>query len=136
MAGKEPAGIACGSLLRILCFRQNGWKGNGFKNHVQWAKYGKGAVKKNMWKKSPNGGLFFYGSDKNGMEKIRAGNRIHSWIYIIKVDTYINYLLQLVIHIKGGFLWLLNIIPLGSHQFPASEPPGNFFLESHLRHKI
>ena len=31
---------------------------------------------------------------------------------------------------------LLNIIPLGSHQFPASEPPGNFFLESHLRHKI
>ena len=30
----------------------------------------------------------------------------------------------------------LNIIPLGSHQFPASEPPGNFFLESHLRHKI
>ena len=31
---------------------------------------------------------------------------------------------------------LLNIIPFGSHQFPASEPPGNFFLESHLRHKI
>ena len=30
----------------------------------------------------------------------------------------------------------VNIIPLGSHQFPASEPPGNFFLESHLRHKI
>jgi len=30
----------------------------------------------------------------------------------------------------------MNIIPLGSHQFPASEPPGNFFLESHLRHKI
>ena len=30
----------------------------------------------------------------------------------------------------------LNIIPLGSHQFPASEPPGNFFLESHPRHKI
>ena len=30
----------------------------------------------------------------------------------------------------------LNIIPFGSHQFPASEPPGNFFLESHLRHKI
>ena len=34
--------------------------------------------------------------------------------------------------IGGG----LNIIPFGSHQFPASEPPGNFFLESHLRHKI
>ena len=31
---------------------------------------------------------------------------------------------------------IVNIIPLGSHQFPASEPPGNFFLESHLRHKI
>ena len=31
---------------------------------------------------------------------------------------------------------VVNIIPLGSHQFPASEPPGNFFLESHLRHKI
>jgi len=31
---------------------------------------------------------------------------------------------------------MVNIIPLGSHQFPASEPPGNFFLESHLRHKI
>ena len=31
---------------------------------------------------------------------------------------------------------LVNIIPLGSHQFPASEPPGNFFLESHLRQKI
>ena len=30
----------------------------------------------------------------------------------------------------------LNIIPLGSHQFPASEPPRNFFLEGHLRHKI
>ncbi len=30
----------------------------------------------------------------------------------------------------------VNIIPFGSHQFPASEPPGNFFLESHLRHKI
>jgi len=30
----------------------------------------------------------------------------------------------------------MNIIPFGSHQFPASEPPGNFFLESHLRHKI
>ena len=28
---------------------------------------------------------------------------------------------------------LLNIIPLGSHQFPASEPPGNgiFHLQSH-----
>ena len=67
---------------------------------------------------------------------IRTRCHITFWIYIIKVDTYINYLLQLVIHIKGGFLWLLNIIPLGSHQFPASEPPGNFFLESHLRHKI
>ena len=32
--------------------------------------------------------------------------------------------------------YALNIIPFGSHQFPASEPPGNFFLESHLRHKI
>jgi len=34
------------------------------------------------------------------------------------------------------FTSFVNIIPLGSHQFPASEPPGNFFLESHPRHKI
>ncbi len=36
----------------------------------------------------------------------------------------------------SGIIGYVNIIPLGSHQFPASEPPGNFFLESHLRHKI
>lgn len=30
----------------------------------------------------------------------------------------------------------MNIIPLESHQFPAWEPPGNFYLQSHPRHKI
>ncbi len=32
-----------------------------------------------------------------------------------------------------GLLSQMNIIPLGSHQFPASEPPGNgiFHLQSH-----
>ena len=38
--------------------------------------------------------------------------------------------------LAAGLWENMNIIPLGSHQFPASEPPGNFFLESHLRHKI
>ena len=32
--------------------------------------------------------------------------------------------------------FLVNIIPLGSHQFPAWEPPASFFLESHPGHKI
>ena len=38
--------------------------------------------------------------------------------------------------VEGDFLYQLNIIPLGSHQFPAWEPPASFFLESHPRHKI
>ena len=51
-------------------------------------------------------------------------------------ETYVVGEPVTVLSREAEIPYLVNIIPLGSHQFPASEPPGNFFLESHLRHKI
>ena len=69
-------------------------------------------------------------------DKQIAAMKEYDWTWFCSQRTYQNRVQALPSEQCEDESEQLNIIPLGSHQFPASEPPGNFFLESHLRHKI